>query len=280
MRRWFLLPLFFCTACSLDDELSPEATEATAAPSQRSPEPCPHAEPGPVPPELELDPFYEKYVDAAGLPIVGSAKVSDAAFRVALFIVEKMTEARSDLADELVANGVRIGILATTEVTTDLPEYRDLYAAFPMIDWDRRARGLGATLERPLSSVGEENLLQLAHDPYRGESIMVHELSHTLFDLGVRFTPAGDSLERRLEAAYDSAVAAGLWRGTYAETQAKEYWAEGVQSFFDANLEAVPPDGIHNHVDTRRDLFDYDPELANLIADVFGDVGGAPKCAL
>ncbi|MEQ9406667.1 MAG: hypothetical protein RIK87_03035 [Fuerstiella sp.] len=44
--------------------------------------------------------------------------------------------------------------------------------------------------------------------------------------------------------------------------------AEGVQSWFNNNR---PPDHDHNHVDTRQELRDYDPGLADLCKEVFGD---------
>ena len=45
---------------------------------------------GPVtapPPTLQADPFYAKYVDASGVPILSSAKVPDAALAAARAIV-------------------------------------------------------------------------------------------------------------------------------------------------------------------------------------------------
>jgi len=47
-----------------------------------------------------------------------------------------------------------------------------------------------------------------------------------------------------------------------------EYWAEGVQSWFDTNREF---DHDHNHVNTRAELKEYDSPLAGLVAEVFGD---------
>ncbi len=41
------------------------------------------------------------------------------------------------------------------------------------------------------------------------------------------------------------------------------------KSWFDANREALPPNGIHNEVDTREELARYDPALAELVAEVF-----------
>jgi peptidyl-prolyl cis-trans isomerase A (cyclophilin A) len=74
--------------------------------------------------------------------------------------------------------------------------------------------------------------------------------------------------EGRLQAAYAAARAGGLWQGTYAITSVGEYWAEGVQNWFDDNREN---DALHNHVNTRAELKAYDPALAALCAEVFGD---------
>ena len=49
--------------------------------------------------------------------------------------------------------------MAASEVTSDMPEYRNIYTQFPGTDWDARARGLGATPFIPLSSVGEGNVV-------------------------------------------------------------------------------------------------------------------------
>jgi len=60
----------------------------------------------------------------------------------------------------------------------------------------------------------------------------------------------------------------GLWKGKYAAKNHHEYWAEGVQSWFDDNRE---DDHDHNHVDTRKELLEYDPGLAKLCEEVFGE---------
>ena len=53
---------------------------------------------GPPPASLGLDPFYRKHADALGIPVVGSAKVPDAALLVARDIVIHMLAARPDVA--------------------------------------------------------------------------------------------------------------------------------------------------------------------------------------
>jgi len=70
--------------------------------------------------------------------------------------------------------------------------------------------------------------------------------------------------------AADEVVPSGLSaQDTYAATNPQEYWAEGVQSFFDLNASAIPTNGIHNEIHTRSGLMAYDPVLASLIAEFF-----------
>ena len=49
-----------------------------------------------------------------------------------------------------------------------------------------------------------------------------------------------------------------LWKGHYAATNHKEYWAEGVQSYFDCN---APAGGVHNDINTRDKLAKYEAHL-------------------
>jgi hypothetical protein len=115
-------------------------------------------------------------------------------------------------------------------------------------------------------SCGEENLLCLLGDHYSTENILIHEFAHAMHEMGV--DKIDKTFDRRLKAAFDEGMAAGLWMGTYAATNHKEYWAEGVQSWFDTNR--PKPDAQHNHVDTREELKEYDAKLAGLIEEIYG----------
>ncbi len=212
---------------------------------------------------LELDSFYGKYLDYRGFPIVASSTVSDYALKEAAFLIEKMIGHRPDIVEALVKNKVRLAIMAPDEMTTMIPEHSDLG---PREYWDKRARGLGATKLRPAVSVGEENLLGYRGDPYATESIFIHEFAHAIHQMGVN--AIDDSFQRKLENAFNRASLAGLWKGKYAGTNPSEYWAEGVQSWFDTNREN---DYEHNHVDTREELKQHDAPLAALVESVFGD---------
>ncbi|MDE0803141.1 MAG: hypothetical protein OSA99_07430 [Acidimicrobiales bacterium] len=221
--------------------------------------------PGPVPTSLGLDPFYSQYCDVSGIPLVAHAGVDPSAMQIAAAATIEMLAHRPDVVEALADGPIRVGIIGRDQRTTEMPEWSDLYEAFPDTDWDTRARGLGATIDRPWVGAGEEDLLCLGTDPYLGESIFIHELSHTIDEFGLRVVDP--MFADRLFTAFDDAIAAGLWAGTYAASSPEEYWAEGVQSYFDTNL---ADDFQHNHVDTRAELADHDPVLHDLVAESFG----------
>lgn len=213
--------------------------------------------------ELQLSPLYCKCVMLRSFPIVGSEKVSDYAMLEAAYLVEAMLAERPELLDALARNKVRLAVMSAGELTTDVPEHSDLK---PATYWNRRARGLGPTPQRPAVSCAEENLLCYDGDPYKGENIMIHEFAHAVHLMGVNSVDA--TFDDRLAAAYKNAMAAGRWKGTYGTTNKEEYFAEGVQSWFHCNRCGTHE---HNDVGTRAEVKAYDPELARLIGEVFGD---------
>lgn len=233
-----------------------------------------------APPEaLGLDPFYTRYVDSGGIPIVGSDGVPPEAFARAHYVIANMLRDEPCTRAAIVDSGIRVAILSRDEVTSDIPEYSDFYDAFPGVDWDTRGRGFGATLVRPVTSGSVDNLLEDPTDPWFGENILLHEMAHSYWEFGVRDLAGGSTMDERLEAAFDEASATGLWEDTYALTNPAEYWAEGVQSWFNNNATADPPNGIHNWVDSRAELADYDPVLFDLISELFSPEPWPAYCA-
>ncbi len=215
------------------------------------------------PAELEAPKIYTKYISAGGYPILASDKVNDYALKEAAYLANLMLAERPDVKRAMIAGGSRLLIMAHNEFTTDLPEFAHFE---PKDYWDARARGTGGSEEDPYCTCGEENLLGYPGDPYEEESIFIHEFAHNIHLRGmVKVDPTFD---RRLEAAYDKAMAEGLWKGKYASVNHHEYFAEGVQSWFDNNRQ---PDHDHNHVDTRKELIEYDPRLTRLCEEVFGE---------
>ncbi len=213
--------------------------------------------------EFHLAPFYKKVVNAGGLPIISSEKPSDFALLEAAWIVDKMLVGRDDIRAAIVKNKVRLAVMAFNEFTNDIPEHSDLT---PAAYWNRRARGLGATRARPAVSTGEENLLCYPGDPYFRENILVHEFGHVVEEMGMN--TIDPTFSKRVRETYEAAKKEGLWKGTYAGSNPHEYWAEGVQSWFDTN---DANNAEHGDIDTREKLQRYDPRFAKLLAEVFRD---------
>ncbi len=95
------------------------------------------------PDSLHLDPFYKKYVDVNGLPLISSWRVPDSAFVAAHRTLYAMTlMLPKEVLDSMVSYGTRIAIMARYEGTTDIPEHHHLIND-TTLNWDLRARGLG-----------------------------------------------------------------------------------------------------------------------------------------
>lgn len=218
--------------------------------------------------------FYAQQADAEGFPIVASAQVNPYALREAVYLVNLMLARRPDVRSAMIKSGSRLCIIAHNEFTTDLPEWAWLaeeavpgFEGISARDYrDARARGMGGSETDPFCSCGEENLLAYEGDPYQAECILIHELAHNIHLRGM--SNVDPTFDTRVRAAYEAAMSAGLWKGKYASVNHHEYFAEGVQSWFDDNREN---DHDHNHVNTRAELLAYDPRLAALCREVFGD---------
>jgi alpha-glucosidase len=203
---------------------------------------------------LDAD-FYKKHVDYKGFSILGSANVSDEALLEARYLIDQLLGDREDVLKAMIKRGCHFMVMAPTEMTTDVPEQRGMKND-PKTDWDKRARGLGGKL----SSCGEENLLNLKGDRYRSENILIHEFNHAIHQYGLR--EVDPTFDDRLREAYKKAMDKGLWKDTYVATNHSEYWAEGVQAYFDCMR---PQFGAN----TREKLKEYDPDLFALVDEVY-----------
>lgn len=233
---------------------------------------------GKPPKGLNLDDFYQKHVNVNGIHIISSHRVPDSAIYVACGIIEFMTTGLpKEVLEQMQKENTRVGIMARYEGTTDIPEHAHL-ASDTSLNWDVRARGLGGTLELPLTTCAEENLLCYQIDKYHAEDILIHEFAHTIHDVGI--LPLKSDFNDVLQEMLDAALADGKYHNTYAATNVWEYWAEGVQNWFNVNADVPNPDGKHNHVSTRREMKIYDPDLYNLLGKYFPDfdISECPSC--
>ncbi|WP_205461853.1 hypothetical protein [Mangrovibacterium lignilyticum] len=228
------------------------------------------------PASLNLDSFYKKYSDVNGIDIMSSWRVPDSAFVQACRIIDFMTkDLPKEVLNQMVKMNARLGIMARYEGTTDIPEHADL-ANDTTLNWDLRARGLGGDMNLPLTTCAEENLLCYQIDKYHAEDITIHEFSHAIHLIGI--APLDSTFNDLLQTTLDAAVAAGKYEKTYAKTDIYEYWAEGVQDWFNVNAEVLTPDGKHNWVNTREDLKKYDPALYEIISKYFSAFETSPSC--
>lgn len=224
-----------------------------------------------VPTSLKIDPFYKKYVDADGFPIVSSEKVRDEALIRAKHVVAQMLSKRKDVKDAMIAKGCKIMIIGEKEEVCEIPEYQHICDTPENIAfWNKRARGFGGAPEHDASaSCGEENVLGLQTDRYRGESILVHEFAHIIHMVGI--VSVNPNFDNELEALRLKAEKKGLWKDTYAISNKEEYFAEGVQSFFNCNRYSETPNGVHNSINSREKLKKYDPDLYKMLLQYFPD---------
>lgn len=199
------------------------------------------------------------------LKIVSANRASNAALeRTAFLIGNVMANVQPQVAQSMNAKGFRHAVMAAypSELTTSIPEHAWLGAY-----WNERARGLGATVATPVGSSAEENALCHSNDRYKVEDITIHEFAHSMHLLG--FALVYPNFNSELTGLYNSARAGNLWgtgaTGSYAMTDFKEYFAEGVQTYFDTNA----PDSYAPT--TRNELRRKDPNLYSFLNRYLGN---------
>ncbi len=263
-RAVFFLASGLCIACWVCVGLAAEADPPRTEPEEQ-----------PYDPEAfrqTLDPFYKQHIVADGLVVAGSEKVSIQALREVGYLARKMLANRPDVMKDLCEKRkMFVAVMAYCELQPDLPDCRGM-----SLWWAYRARGLGS---RPVSC-GEENVLGLEGDPWEGENIFIHEFAH-----GMQGMIAGldEQFDTRLRALYDEAKQSGRFRGYAIDGGVGEFWAEGVQAWFDCNgtirpksgggqssFEVVGPQGEHVcHLQTREQMKTHVPKFAKLLDDSF-----------
>ena len=216
--------------------------------------------PEPVPPPaavqdfFDLDPFYQQWINVRGFPVLASAKVSPYAVKEVAWVIYNVTRHRPDVLQTMAETKVRFSILGQNEKKTDIPVYRRNFPE-PHFFHDM---GRGGYCSRCLTAGAPEETI-LGDSWY---SVTIHEFAHAFHEAGLNTTDP--TFNDRLRRTYDRAIAQGLWKNTYASTNMSEYWAQGVGTWFNAN-----PD--FQSVPTRAAVKNYDPDLASLLAEIFGD---------
>ena len=130
--------------------------------------------------------------------------------------------------------------------------------------------------ELPLTSCAEENVLCYQIDKYHAEDILIHEFAHTIHEVGI--LPNDTTFNNLLQEQMNAVIDDGKYKNTYAITNIYEYFAEGVQSWFNVNAEVPEPDGKHNQLNTHMELKEYDPGLYQILKRFFPESDECPSC--
>jgi hypothetical protein len=212
--------------------------------------------------------YYKKYLPLKqgndSIPIVCSAGVADSALHRAarLCAVLVATLPTHSLA-ELRNQRIYIAIFGNNEYPNVLP-------GWPAgVDATRYGGGFGPTASYRVCGIHEGDIMRNTFDRYATENIVIHEFSHAIKNFALeKLDPLFKGKVQQLLA---DAIAAGKWGNTYAGSNAEEYWAECVQSFFGINAPGpAGGNGVHNDIDSRAELQVYDPGMYALINQVYG----------
>ena len=205
---------------------------------------------GKLPPHLNADPYYQKYLDAGGVPILAPASVSDDEMLRAQAITLAMVADRPDLLDVLAAQNTRI-LLYDSERggLTQLPEFADSSGASGIFG----ETSYGFAAAAPTMTT------------YHCNETLIHEIAHAL-DYAIQIQEweafREPEFKQARNRAYLRAKEARLWAGSYASTISDEYWAEMV-------VHGLRPDMFRMQFGLR-DLSEYDSEAARLIEHHLG----------
>ena len=209
-------------------------------------------------PRIELEAYYNRYIDAGGIAIIGNESVADKYFLSCYKAVMILTSKHPYLRDILqppfymVIYPQNVGedyfldmppeIIKLHEKPNSRHVFLAGYCGGPYCY---------ASLTRPETH---------AKPPI---DTFVHEFAHKLHTAITHFDA---EFGHTLMKAYTTAIEAGTWKGAYAEENASEYWAEGVVFWF-ARIGAVD---WHRHrrvfaLESYEEFAAHDPLLFELL---------------
>lgn len=222
---------------------------------------------------MNLD-FYRKYQSTkSGIAVIAPAMVGEEAMQRARYVVDQvLNNIDPKIVQNLNDSNVKLSIIARKDDLASLPEY---LGTSPN-DAASKRTAFSVQGSTSIITVGEENLLNLPKrtlpwgDPAHGTCELVRGIAYAVHEVGMKHNPAFDS---ELQGAFNNRTAS-IWENTDAAKNHREFWAQGVQSYFDCNGFSPIPDGSHNFINTRQKLFQYEPVLHKLVQSVFlGSMG-------
>jgi hypothetical protein len=228
-----------------------------------------------IAPPAGAHPFYKKYINAAGVVIVSSEKVPDAALLAARQLILHLSSQRLDVHKAILAHHPRISVMAVAETASDLPEFG------PNSDgqW-----GLGQMPGSPTTLVSQKGICYEGNTDYTA-NFLLHEFVHDVHNLGM---PTADpDVVDEIYAAYLGAIERGIFIPPADEPRRgitpfdaygdDEYFTHSVNAYFDLN-ESLPGPWMDFKVGetgwrsgTRDELRQKDPVIYEIIERFFPD---------
>lgn len=227
---------------------------------------------------VTYSPYYRKHrTTETGILVRAGENVSDYALELTGKIVDRMLAKIPEVAAKLVELHADVGIYSLKENAYDIPEHRMGYLLAT-----RPVEGFGGTVENPVSSVAEANVIRLRTGRYATryphEMILVHEFGHAIHLIGIN-SLEDQTLARNIRDCYEHARAAGLWKDSYAISNYEEYFATLGTVWYNVMEEGVDGtwDGIRGPVNTREELQEYDEQGYRLMESIYSaDLMPAP----
>lgn len=208
---------------------------------------------GGPPLHLNADPYYQKYLDAGGIPILAPESVPNEELRRAQATLFSMVTDRPDLLDVLVSQNTRILLYDRDKGgLSQLPEFADYSDSKFAGVWGETSYG-GAVAAPAMTT-------------YHCNDILIHEIAHALdYALRVQDRKANrdPGFKQARNQTYLRAMKAGLWAGRYESTVSHEYWAEMVVHW-------LRPDMFRTQIGLS-DLSEYDSDAARLLEQYLGN---------
>lgn len=224
--------------------------------------------------------FYDRYVNAGGIGIIGNSQLPDKHFIAARDAILIMTSKYPGLRDRLqIELGFYMILIGNGLELKDIPELR-MFTAMNLrpacsLNYGELSPGIQGYCYAPTrySVIRDKEILRaygldldtpLPHYRYGDGGLyplrtFIHEFMHALDSEMQRLDP---TFETRIKHAYETAILLGTWRGEYAESAYWEYLAEGVVKWF-YHI------GEGRQHSTLADFFSRDPLLAELLSEFF-----------
>jgi hypothetical protein len=234
-----------------------------------------------APPKAFHSEGISKYVWCRGFPILGTKEVSDKAMLEADRIVRNMFRYRHDVLKAIIDANVQLAVVAPGQSQKEIPHVKKIRRK-----WFISEEGSPAK-EIPFVRfcTAESNLLESPGNPAPGENLLIRDMALLMYYItGLReidseydkrrhmqqYEKGLERIDRRFDdkvkKLYRKARKQNLWTGTPAMKNRFNYFAEGVQSFFNSNQ--IIASGSKS-VNTREQLQAYDPDMALFISDIF-----------